>query len=416
VLARSVYPLHRYGGLERHVYDLVRYLLVREVRVILITPPRSDRRPRDAEADAVFAHPMCTVKPVAYVTFPFANRRGTTILDRSTAYPVFGLRAGRAALRLARAGEVDIVHGLGASALGYALAITSPTRVPLVFNPQGLEEFGGTDPSRAAVKRLGYWPLRAAVRRCARAADRVIATDRALLDPVLTHLGVDRDRIRVVPNAIDLAELDRRSAVSRAGELCSKAGLDRDDLLLLSVGRVEANKGFDVLVHALAALASGNRLRRRWRWLLVGDGPMRGVLERHVARSGLADRVVMLGRVDADDLHGWYEAASLFVHPTLYEGSSLVTLEAMAHRLAVVSTSAGGLRDKVFPGLNGWLVPPGDPPALANAIEAAASDAARLDAFGAAGRKIVEQEFSWTAAIDRLLTVYDELLTARRSI
>jgi hypothetical protein len=79
---------------------------------------------------------------------------------------MFGHRAGRLAARMASAGEIDIVHGLGASALGYATAsLEANARVPLVLNPQGLEEFGATDPSRAPLKRLGYWPLRVAVRR-----------------------------------------------------------------------------------------------------------------------------------------------------------------------------------------------------------------------------------------------------------
>src|SRR5688572_15363470 len=158
VLARSVYPLHRFGGLERHVYDLVRCLLARDVRITLITPPAVPDRPTDTSADAVFLNRHLTIVPVPYRTFPFANRRGTTILDRSTAYPLFGLRAGRVAARLVASGEIDVVHGLGASVLGYARAGGEFRRAPLVFNPQGLEEFGATDPSRAPFKRLGYWP------------------------------------------------------------------------------------------------------------------------------------------------------------------------------------------------------------------------------------------------------------------
>ena len=110
------------------------------------------------------------------------------------------------------------------------------------------------------------------------------------------------------------------------------------------------------------------------------------------------------------DLHAWYEAADLFVHPSLYEGSSLVTLEAMAHRRAVVATTAGGLPDKVRPGVNGWLVPPGDVSALAAAISGALGQAERFPRMGEASRRIVEQEFSWAAAIGAVLRLYDELL------
>ncbi|RPI50645.1 MAG: hypothetical protein EHM55_20890, partial [Acidobacteria bacterium] len=255
VVARSVYPLHRYGGLEQHVYDLVRSLLARDVHITLIAPPAAADRPIDARADAVFRHTNLTLSAVPYVTFPFANRKGTTILDRSTAYPLFGWRAGRAAARLAAAGKVDVVHGLGASVLGYVVTDNDPARrAPLVFNPQGLEEFGATDPSRAPMKRLGYWPLRMAVRRCAHAADRVIATDRALVDPVIRHLHVDAGVVRVIPNAIELSECDRPDSADRAQALRARIGAGADDPLIVSVGRLEANKGFGVLLDALAGL------------------------------------------------------------------------------------------------------------------------------------------------------------------
>jgi glycosyltransferase involved in cell wall biosynthesis len=109
-------------------------------------------------------------------------------------------------------------------------------------------------------------------------------------------------------------------------------------------------------------------------------------------------------------MHGWHETSELFVHPTLYEGSSLVTLEAMAHRRAVVASAAGGIPDKVRPGENGWLVPPGDPSALAAAISGALGDAPRLARYGAAGRAIVEREFSWDAAGDATVALYRRLL------
>jgi glycosyltransferase involved in cell wall biosynthesis len=410
VLARSVYPLHRYGGLERHVYDLIRCLVDRGAHVTLIAPPASATRPLDSAADAVFQHRHVTMRSVPYATFPFANRRGTTILDRSTAYPLFGWRAGRIADELSAAGAIDIVHGLGASVLGYAMSSTSAGRAPLILNPQGLEEFGGTDPGRVPLKRIGYFPLQVAVRKCARAADRVLATDRSLVQPVLDHLGVTRDKVRVVPNAIELRDCDRPDSRERAQVLRQRVDLQPDDALLLSVGRLEANKGFDVLVRALGLLSVDGTLGERWKWVVVGDGPMRSSLQREITARGLGSKTVFSGRADTADLHGWYEAATLFVHPTLYEGSSLVTLEAMAHRRAVVATKAGGLPDKVLQDVNGWLVEPGDASALAGAIREALSDRGRLSPMGAESRAIVEREFSWTAATDRLLDVYRELV------
>lgn len=401
IVARSVFPIHGMGGLERSVYDLARHLARRDVRVTLITrTPRTDIAP-----DAI--DPRVALRFVPYRTFPGAGRRGTTVIDRSTAYPLFGLRAGALAADMVDRGEADIVHGFGASVLGYARRRNS-LPAPLVLNPQGLEEFGATDPSRATLKRLGYLPLRRAVIACARRADAVIATDRALEPVVRSHLGVPDHKIRTIPNALDLAEIDALARPEDAARV-------RSETILLSVGRIEENKGFHVLAAALAALRehSGRLAREPWRWVIVGAGPFRGRFERIISDTGLTPHVQLLGRVSDRELHAWYEASDLFVHPTLYEGSSLVTLEAMAHRRACVVTNAGGLADKVTNGVNGWIVEPGDPSALAAAISGALEDRERLVRMGEAGRQIVEREFSWTSAVDKTLSLYSDLLAGR---
>ena len=376
----------------------------------LVSPPPWQSVDLPRSDDAVFGHERLTTRFVPYRTFPLAGRRGTTILDRNTAYPLFGWRAGKLARRLVAEGAAQIVQGYGAAALGYALArARDPLEtVPFVFNPQGLEEFGGTDPSRAPLKRLAYRPLQAAVRACARAADRVVATDEALLPVVMEHLGVPRWKAPVIPNAVDLDRFAPRSEGEARG-LRESIGAGAADALLLAVGRLEANKGFHLLITALARLASATALPP-WRLVVIGDGPRRDALRRQVREAGLGARVHLLGRVSDETVHAWYAAATLFVHPTLYEGSSLVTLEAMAHRRAVVATAAGGIPDKVAPGVTGWLVPPGDVPALAGALRVALAGRDRLPAMGDAGRAVVEQRFSWTAVTDRLLSLYAEVL------
>jgi glycosyltransferase involved in cell wall biosynthesis len=90
-----------------------------------------------------------------------------------------------------------------------------------------------------------------------------------------------------------------------------------------------------------------------------------------------------------------------------------VTLEAMAHRRAIVASRAGGLPDKVEPGVNGWLVEPGDADALARAIDDALSDPARLSAMGLESRRILERRFAWTTLADQHIALYNELLQRR---
>lgn len=410
VVARAAMPLHGQGGLERSVRDLVRHLATRNVQVTLIVPPPTIRR--DASDDP-FGGPRITVRHVPYLTFPLANRRGTTILDRSTSYLLYGARAGHLAARLARAGETDIVHGFGASLLG---ATYGRLPVPLVLNPQGLEEFGATADRQPLGKRLGYTPLRWAVRRVARAADAILATDRSLESTVARHLHPRQGQLVTIPNGIDLVELGMMAGPADGALIRQRHGIGADEVVLLSVGRLEANKGFDVLAEALGrAIVDAPVLQRPWRWVVVGSGPYRREIESAIERRGLGKRVVLTGRTSEADLHAWYEGASVFVHPTRYEGSSLVTLEAMAHRRAVIATRAGGLPDKIVPGSTGWLVDPGDVDRLSAAVVDAFSDPARLSAFGVAGRALVERDFAWSSIVDRQIALYESLLTQRKS-
>ena len=408
VLGRSFYGLHGFGGLERHLYDLVRHHLADDWRVTVITRTPHDRAGVDPARWRILSeHPACTVKFVDYRTFPLAGRAGTTILDRSTAYPWFGRRAGRLAADLVAAGQADLVYGVGASVWGYAVARRAGAAAPLVFNPQGLEEFGGMDGSYGGhpLKRIGYAPLRAVVRDCAAASDVVIATDQAIVPSVLGHLPVVPDRVRLIPNGIDVAALDALvdPAAGRAARV--HAGIADDQVLLLSVGRLEANKGFADLADALAhgGLTTG------WRWVLVGDGPDRQRLDALVQRLGIADRVIFAGRTDDQTLHAWYDAVDLFVHPTRYEGSSLVTLEAMLHRLPVLATRAGGLPDKVMPGRTGWLAEPSSPQTLAETLRHAIAERDRWPSYGAAGRRLLEDVFDWRVLQQRFSALYHAL-------
>ncbi len=412
VTARGVLPLHGFGGLERSVRDLVRHLAQSGVDVTLIVPPPS-RVLRQTGTDP-FSSPRIHLAHVNYITFPFANRRGTTILDRSTAYLAYGERAGRLAGAIARNGGAHIVHGFGASVLGYA-RMGAGRPAPLVLNPQGLEEFGATQETQPLFKRVGYAPLRWAVRRCARAADCILATDVALEATVARHLRPRAGQMRTVPNGIDLVEVVGMAGPAEGGIMRQRHGIGAGEFVILSVGRLERNKGFADLAAALGELQREGALGPAhapsgWRWVVAGTGPERQAIETAVERSGIAARTVFAGRVPDADLHAWYEAASLFAHPTRYEGSSLVTLEAMAHRRAVVATRAGGLPDKVKPGVNGWLVDPGDIKAMAHAIAEAATAGPRLASMGAEGRHIVEQDFAWAALVKRQIQIYEALL------
>lgn len=204
----------------------------------------------------------------------------------------------------------------------------------------------------------------------------------------LTVGGLREGRLAVIPNGIDLEAFDR---AIKEGE-----GPNRDEgrPRMLFVGRIDRQKGWSVLLDAFERAAPG---LAGWALELVGDGPDRDDLIRALARPGLAGRVSWLGQ--RGDVPALLASSDLFVLPSLWEGMPNAVLEAMAAREAVVATGVEGTCELVVPGETGWLIPPGDPEALAAALIEAVADRDRLRRFGEAGRRRVEDRFALEGAI-----------------
>lgn len=402
-LARACYPFHPYGGLERHVYHLTLELARLGHEVRLYTQPPDPGHPATVDDPAWQA--LVRHFPLPYTTLKVLRRNG--IPDRLVNYPLFALRLGRAVRRELPPAHVVHAHGLA----GYGYARKQLPKTPLVLNPHGMEEFSG----RSRAKQLAYAPFRELLRRTAARAAAVIATDSALVPEVERNLKVPLSKIALVPNAVALDELDREAAGADTADLRRKyLAITEDPFIMLSVGRLEANKGFEIMLAALGQIREKlGELQPGWRWLVVGGGSQAEKLRQETARLGLAERVSWLGPVDTPALHALYDLADLFVHPTLYEGSSLVTLEALAHRLPVIASRTGGLPDKVFAGgeyADGRLFQPGDPGALAaHLLELASLPPAARQEMGQRGRQLVEDRFSWPAAARQTVALYEKL-------
>jgi glycosyltransferase involved in cell wall biosynthesis len=120
-----------------------------------------------------------------------------------------------------------------------------------------------------------------------------------------------------------------------------------------------------------------------------------------------------MGRVDEQRLLDCYAAADVFALASSSEAQGIVALEAMAAGLPVVATAVGGLKGTIHDAQTGFLVPPGDVSALARRLGELLRDAAKRKLIGAAARRSVEREFTWSRAVGATVSVYREVLGCR---
>ena len=142
--------------------------------------------------------------------------------------------------------------------------------------------------------------------------------------------------------------------------------------------------------------------------VVLGEGPERGGLERLARELGVAERLVLPGRVP--DVSAWLRRSHVLVHPARWEGFGLAVLEAMLAALPVVASRVSSLPELVADGETGLLVPPDDPAELARAV----AQALGRPELGAAGRERARREFSVARMADRTAALYRDVLGARR--
>ena len=143
----------------------------------------------------------------------------------------------------------------------------------------------------------------------------------------------------------------------------------------------------------------------------MGNHIPNGLYAMLVKEYGLEDIVTFTGQVTMEELVKRYSTSEIAVVPSLYEGFGFPAAEAMSCKLPVVATRGGALPEVVGQdGDAGILVPPGDPGSLAAAIKHLLSDEPLRRKMGEAGRKRIEQNFTWEQAAKKVLNVYEELL------
>jgi glycosyltransferase involved in cell wall biosynthesis len=234
-----------------------------------------------------------------------------------------------------------------------------------------------------------------------RFADRVILVSEAQRAGIIGGRNVRR--VRVVRNAVDLEHPVRGEEVT--DQLIASLRLDRSDKVLVYVGRLSPEKGVDVLLRALAGVATKFP---HVKLVIVGDGQERGRLQAQAMTLGIGDRVIFTGYTEAPG--AYLVAADVVVMPSRSEGTANALLEAMALGRPIVATGVGGTPELIESGRSGLLVPSESPQELGDAILTLLEDGGFAERLGRGGLDRVRGCFAPEGRARAMFDIYNELL------
>lgn len=235
------------------------------------------------------------------------------------------------------------------------------------------------------------------------AADRVIAVSTQSRGEILDNFKIPPERVQVIHNGIDLKTWKHSSAVATRKAF----GIDGDYILF--VGRTSRQKGMVHLLEAMKYVDPGVRL------VCCTSAPDTKEIEEEIsAKVKETPRCLWINTLLREEQYiELYSNCVAFACPSVYEPFGIINLEAMACERPVVASAVGGIPEVVVPEKTGFLVPPADPKALADALNRLLRDRNRAREMGLAGRKRVEEHFSWTQIAAKTQKMYEELLAEK---
>jgi len=309
----------------------------------------------------------------------------------------FDLGAILALRQLIRGRRIDLVHSHLYHANLYGRLAAWSERIPVVASVHN-------------TYTQHRWHRRLVNRLLARVSFCVTAPSAEVELAIRRYDHVAAQKVVRLVNCIDLDRINSDLDVATAKH---KLGLEPDDVVIGTVGRMEEQKGHGILLHAFAALRGLPGISvSSLRLLIVGDGRLRQATEVRASQLGIVDACRFPGSMT--QMADVYRAIDVFVMPSLWEGLSLAMLEAMAAGLPLVATDVGGVRDVLGDNLHGRLVPPGDATSLAHALAELLLNTKLREELAASARQCVRNNYGVANLTCQLTQLYESALNAAR--
>ncbi|MGA2682454.1 MAG: glycosyltransferase family 4 protein [Candidatus Bathyarchaeia archaeon] len=304
-----------------------------------------------------------------------------------------------------RLGNFDIIHIHDCRSFQgiFAYLFARAKNIPYVFQPHGSYSFSLSDSTSKTVAKITLDKLVSG--KIIQNASKIIALSQVEAEEYKCA-GVPADKIAIVPNGIDLLEY---SDLPSKGAFKKKFGLDKNDKIVLYLGRIHKTKGIDLLVKAYAYLTKKMDCKDA---VLVMAGPDDGYLDELrslVCSLGLNRKVLFTGMLSEEDKIGAYVDCAICAYLNPHEPFGLVPLEAAASGRPVVVVRGTPMSEIVNQGNFGFSTGHLDVAALAKIFEKILQDEALATEMGKRGRDYVFAEFDWSKIIVELVKLYKEV-------
>jgi glycosyltransferase involved in cell wall biosynthesis len=295
--------------------------------------------------------------------------------------------------------KIDIVHGQGARAEFYAriaARLAGGTKyVSTIAMPVEGYDIG-------LLRKSIYFVLDRATERY---VDRFIVVSDVLENTLIIKHHIPPEKVTKIYNGIEIAHYDSKTTASHRIRIRDGLGVNKDDILLGALGRMVWQKGFEFLIKCIQDVVKAHR---EIKVIIVGEGLLKKDLENLCRQLKVEDKTIFAGfRSDIKEI---LSAVDIVVIPSLLEGFPMLTLEAMAMAKPIVATRIDGITEQITDGVEGILVPPREPIALAAAINRIIENKEFARSLGLAARKRVEKEFTVEKMINETENVYHSLL------
>lgn len=251
------------------------------------------------------------------------------------------------------------------------------------------------------VRKTWKTPLYYAIDRfCLKRYQQVVCVSQDLHD-ACRKLRISDERLHLIDNAIVADDYDVSAATASER---AEFGVTDGRILLGACGRLSEEKGFNLLISAVSQLVKAGM---DIGLVIVGEGHLKDQLQQQIDDAGMQDRITLAGFLS--DPRKLYRAIDVFVLSSLREGLPNVVLEAMASGRAVLTTRVNGIPRLVTDNQNGLVIDCGSADQIESGLQKLISDRELAQTLAAAGRKTVEQKFSFRKRLERMVQVYDNL-------